>query len=304
MIDRLSTERIRAVGDHRGRPILVLGAAGQLGQAVAARCAQDAPTVALARADLDLRDCPAVRQRVRDLQPAAIVNCAGYNQVDRAEDEPIVALEANAFALRTLARAATEVDAALIHYSSDFVFDGETDRPYTEDDRPAPQSVYAASKLLGEWFAADAPAHYVLRVESLFGGITRRKSSLDRIIENVAAGASVKVFIDRVVSPSYVWDVAEATVALLGVRPPPGLYHCVNSGAASWHDVAVEVARQFGADAALEPITLADVQLRATRPRYCALSNAKLRAAGITMPTWQDALTRAIKARMPSEVRN
>ena len=140
-------------------------------------------------------------------------------------------MEANAFAVLTLARAAADVDAVLVHYSSDFVFDGAIDRPYTESDRPAPQSVYAASKLLGEWFAAETPSHYVLRVESLFGGVALRKSSLDRIIDAVVAGGPVKAFVDRVVSPSYAWDVVEATRAMLEARPPAGLYHCVNTGA-------------------------------------------------------------------------
>jgi dTDP-4-dehydrorhamnose reductase len=106
------------------------------------------------------------------------------------------------------------------------------------------------------------------------------------------------VFVDRIVSPSYVWDVAEATVSLLRVRPASGVYHCVNTGAATWHDVALEVHRQLGTDATIEPITMDDVALRAPRPRYCALSNEKLRAAGIEMPSWQDAVTRAIAARV------
>ena len=234
-----------------------------------------------------MRTCAALR-------PWAIVNCAGYNQVDNAEDDPVVALEANAFVVRTLARCAVSIDATLVQFSSDFVFDGETDRPYDEEDRPNPRSVYAASKLLGEWFAADASSHYVLRVESLFGGLTRRKSSLDHIIEKIASGAPVRVFTDRVVSPSYVWDVASATDAVLRARPAPGLYHCVNTGAATWHEVASEVARQLGAAATVEPITMSDVMLRAPRPRYCALANHKLEAAGIAMPPWQDAVARAI----------
>jgi dTDP-4-dehydrorhamnose reductase len=107
----------------------------------------------------------------------------------------------------------------------------------------------------------------------------------------------VRVFTDRVVSPSYVWDIASATAALLDRRPAPGLYHCVNTGSATWHDVAHEVRRLVGSRSTLEPITMQDVALRASRPRYCALSNEKLRAAGVIMPTWQDALARAIDER-------
>ena len=232
---------------------------------------------------------------VSELQPRAIVNCVGYNQVDKAEQDAPTVLEVNAFAVLTLARAAAAANATLVHYSSDFVFDGETDRPYREDDPTGPRSVYAASKLIGEWFAAEAPHHYILRVESLFGGVGPRKSSLDRIIESIAAETTVRVFVDRIVSPSYAVDVAHATVRLLRAAPAPGIYHCVNSGAASWKDVADEVRRQLGSRAPLEPITLDDVKLPAARPRFCALSNEKLRAAGVEMPTWQDALTRALE---------
>jgi dTDP-4-dehydrorhamnose reductase len=282
------------------RPIVIFGAAGQLGEAMALTLASEWRTIPLTRGDVDVTDGRAVRRIVAEAQPMAIVNCAGYNNVDGAEDDAVTALAVNAFAVRTLAAAARSTDAVLVHYSSDFVFDGASSQPYTEASRPRPQSVYAASKLLGEWFAADAPSHYVLRVESLFGGVTRRKSSLDAIIERVAQGEPVRVFRDRVVSPSYVWDVVDATRELLHRRPPTGTYHCVNSGHATWYEVAEEVARQLGRAATLEPITLADLQLRATRPRYCALANEKLRAVGIEMPAWQQALTRALQARSSS----
>jgi dTDP-4-dehydrorhamnose reductase len=280
-----------------GRPLLVVGAAGQLGGAVVATVRDRWQTEALGRADLDLADAAAVARRVTSVSPWAIINCSGYNDVDGAESDPVLALETNAFNVRTLARCAQAAGAVFVHYSSDFVFDGETDRPYREEDQPRPRSVYAASKLLGEWFAADVPTHYVLRVESLFGGPTRRKSSLDRIIDNVTSGASARVFTDRVVSPSYVWDIAAATAAVLSGRPAPGLYHCVNSGAATWYDIAAEVRRLAGGESVLEPVTMQDVALRAARPRYCALSNDKLRAAGITMAPWQDAVARAIAER-------
>src|SRR5204863_1666353 len=117
-------------------------------------------------------------------RPDAVINCAAYNNVDGAEDHASDALRANAMAVRLLARGAAAAGAVFVHYGTDFVFDGLGSRSYTEDDEPAPQSVYACSKLLGDWFAVDCPRHYVLRVESLFGG-SQRRSSVDRIADAI-----------------------------------------------------------------------------------------------------------------------
>jgi dTDP-4-dehydrorhamnose reductase len=176
------------------------------------------------------------------------------------------------------------------------VFDGTATLPYTEDDRPEPQSVYAQSKLMGEWLAADAPKHYVLRVESLFGG-PRRKSSMDRIIEAVRTAQPTPVFHDRVVSPSFVVDVADAAAHLLRTPPPAGVYHCVNGGHATWLEVGREIVRLLGqSETLLQPVSVRDVPMRASRPPYAALSNAKLARAGYTMPAWQDAFGRHLAA--------
>jgi dTDP-4-dehydrorhamnose reductase len=281
--------------------VLVTGAAGQLGAVIVRHCSADADVVALTRAELDLADTPAVRAAVAATRPAVVINCAAYNQVDAAETDAQTALTVNALAVRALARAAAEAGAAFVHYGTDFVFDGRAARPYTEEDPPNPRSVYAASKLVGEWFAADAPRHYVLRVESLFGGASR-KSSTDKIIDQLASGEEARVFVDRTVSPSYVEDVARATRALLAREAPSGVYHCVNSGLCTWHELGAEIARLLDVPARLVPVRVADVRLPAERPQYCALSNAKLAALGIEMPSWQDALARHI-ARRRSENR-
>ena len=283
--------------------VLVTGAAGQLAFAVARAFGRGSEVRALARADLDIRDDGAVRGAIEAHQPSLIVNCAAYNDVDGAELDPVAALEANAFAVRGLARAAEAAGATIVHFSSDFVFDGAATRPYTEEDRPNPQGVYAASKLLGEWFALEASRAYVLRVESLFGapaGAGTRKGSLAGLVDGILENREVAVFVDRTVSPSYVFDVAEATRRLVESGSPFGLYHCVNAGACSWHDIATEVARLLGKTAALRPITLESVSLRARRPKYSALDCPRLRAAGIDMPAWQDALQRYLRQEVVS----
>jgi dTDP-4-dehydrorhamnose reductase len=152
------------------------------------------------------------------------------------------------------------------------------------------------SKLIGEWFAAETPRHYVLRVESLFGG-PRAKSSVDMLLKGMREGKPVRAFADRTVSPSFVDDVVDATRALVEQHAPFGVYHCVNSGHATWVDVAEEVARLAHIPkAVIEAVPVAAVKLKASRPTYAALSNAKILAAGAKLPTWREALKRYLDA--------
>lgn len=274
--------------------IAVTGSEGQLGAAVVQEFRRGHDVVALTHAMLDITDDAAVQRVIGDVKPEAIVNCAAYNDVDGAEDHPVDALNLNAFAVRALARAATASGAVLVHYGTDFVFDGKADRPYVETDAPHPRGTYAASKLLGEWFAADAPRAYVLRVESLFGraaGARPAKGSVASIVRAIQSGAEARVFEDRTISPSCVIDVAAATRALIEREVAPGLYHCVNSGSCTWLELGREIARQLGVEAKLVPVRMADAKLRAERPIYCVLSNAKLASAGIAMRSWQDAIS-------------
>jgi dTDP-4-dehydrorhamnose reductase len=278
--------------------ILVAGAHGKLGSAVVQALQADHDVRALTHADLDITDDGAVAETVARLRPDAIVNAASFNGVDAAEDEAVLALNVNALGVRALARAAKAAGAVLLHYSTDFVFDGLATTPYTETDRPRPHSVYATSKLLGEWFAEDAGAAYVLRVESLFGrapGSGPARGSVAGLLRRMLAGEDVRVFEDRTVSPTYVVDAALATRQVLERRPPTGLYHCVNSGHCTWIAFAQEMARLLKIEPRLVPIRLDQMTLRAVRPKFCAMSNAKLAAAGIAMPTWQDALTRYVQ---------
>jgi dTDP-4-dehydrorhamnose reductase len=278
--------------------VLVLGAQGQLGDAMAAQLSAQHEVVAYSHADLDVTAAADVRSAIASLCPDVIVNCAAYTRVDEAEDHPLEALAVNSWAVRTLAGVAAGLDATLVHFSTDFVFEGAADRLSTETDEANPQGAYAASKLIGEWLAADAPRHYVLRVASLFGG-PRAASSVDRMLDAIQGGGEVRAFADRTVSPSYVEDVVSATNALVTRRAPYGLYHCVNSGWTTWSGVARDLARLAGRpDAPVIDVAMADVPLRAPRPRFAALSNARLAAAGIVMPPWQDALARYVAERV------
>lgn len=280
--------------------LFVTGASGQLGQAIV-RGFAETEVVAHTRASLDVADAGAVRRAVADARPDVIINCAAFNDVDGAESAPAEAFAANAFAVRSLARAADACGAVLVHYGTDFVFfDSAESRPYAEDAAPSPRSVYSASKLVGDWMALEARAGFVLRVESLFGtpaGWTGRRGTMERIVDTLEQGDEVRAFTDRVVSPSYVEDVVAATRHLVGGGGAPGLYHCVNSGQATWFELAGEAARILGTAARITPVLTTDVPMKAVRPRFCALDNGKLAAAGFAMPPWQDALRRWLSAR-------
>lgn len=273
--------------------VLVTGARGLLGAAIVRDFSRDHAVTAFDRTRLDVTDDAAVADAVERTAPDLIVNCAAYNHVDQAEEEPSRALAVNAFAALALARSAEAAGATLVHYSSDFVFDGKTDRPYREADAANPQGVYAASKLLGDMFALHYERAYVLRVESLFGPPgpdAARRGSLGTIVDQIRAGAELRLFVDRVVSPTYTPDIARATRALVEGRLPCGLYHCVNTGTATWEQIAQYAAGLLGEPLRSIPITLETAKLRARRPRYCAMSNEKLVAAGVPMQTWQQAL--------------
>lgn len=271
---------------------MVLGAGGQLGQAVVERTRTTATVHAYRHRELDVTNAGAVAAEMTRLRPALVVNCSAFNDVDGAQTRPADALRVNGVAVGVLARAAQSVGATLVHYSTDFVFAGRENRLWCEDDPAEPQSVYGQSKLMGEWLARDCTNHYVLRVESLFGG-PQRRSTIDRIVETLRAGREMKLFHDRTVSPSFVDDVVDATHTLVERRARPGLYHCVNTGQTTWLGLGQAVARTLNLDERLlVPVSVHDVPMKAPRPQYAALSNAKLAEAGAEMPGWQDGLAR------------
>ena len=275
--------------------ILVTGASGRLGSAIAHAYRSRATVVAMSRAALDIADEAAVAAIVAAARPDAVINCAAFNDVDGAEQEVAAAIRVNALGVRTLARAAAGAGAIFVHYGTDFVFDGGAAQPYAEHDATGPQSVYACSKLMGEWFAAECPRHYVLRVASLFGG-SGRPSTIDHIAGAIRRREPMGVFVDRTVTPSHVPDVVDATWTLVTGAAPAGVYHCVSTGVTTWFALAQELARQLGIEAELVPVKVADVVMKARRPQYAALSNDKLACAGVALPSWSEALRRYLSS--------
>jgi dTDP-4-dehydrorhamnose reductase len=275
--------------------IVVVGAGGQLGQALVRDLRKAGhEVVALTRTALDVTQRFAVLDRVAKLKAEVIVNATVLG-VDASEDDPKAALAVNAFAVRSLADVARSAGAALVHFSSDYVFDGTATAPYRETDRPNPVNVYGATKLLGEIYAQNVARGYVLRVEGLFG-TPGGKGTIDKMIAEARQGRTITSFYDRKVSPVHVDDVAAATRRLVEKKAANGVYHCVNSGFTTWHELALEIVRLAGSASNVIPASLERSGLRVSRPLFSALSNEKLANAGIDLPPWQAALERAVNA--------
>jgi dTDP-4-dehydrorhamnose reductase len=280
--------------------ILVTGAAGRLGAAVSTSLTSAGhEIIALTRADLEITSAERVNTLFNQLSPHVIINCAGYNAVDAAELSPATAFASNATGPALLAQAAEQHQAVLVHYSTDFVFDGTTDGPYSEGDSTNPLNIYGQSKLLGEQKAGTTSRHYILRVESLFGGrgVKGHRATVDLIADTLLCGGRVSALIDRTVTPSYVPDIVKATRALIETRAPYGTYHCVNSGTTTWYGLAHEVAATLAVAPRIDPVTVSELTSVARRPRFCALSNQKLQAVGIALPAWQTAIRHHLSAR-------
>jgi dTDP-4-dehydrorhamnose reductase len=272
--------------------VMVTGANGRLGKHLTRGLRSAGHEVmAFGSRELDIRDAQAVGSLVARLIPQVIANCAAYNAVDAAESDESAAFAVNAHGPAHLANAATKAGALLIHFSTDFVFDGYASAAYTEECATNPLNIYGASKLAGENAARTSPRHYILRVASLFGGEERR-STMDAMLDALRARRPVHAFVDRTVTPSYVPDVVAATLAVMESGTPSGRYHCVSSDTPTWYDVATELASVLGVSADIVPTFTTKVASRAIRPQNCALSNEKLRAIGIMMPSWQSTIAR------------
>ena len=251
------------------------------------------------REDVDVLDFPSLRARVASLEsaPDAIVNCVAFNDVDGAEDRPQQALALNEDFPGKLARFARELGVPLVHYSSNYVFDG-TGGEYVETDRPAPLSAYGKSKWGGEQRIAEAAAHsYLVRTAVIFGpkgeSDLSKKSFVDLMCDLSARRDTIQAVNDEINSVTYAPDLAAATKNLLDRLTEPGIYHLINRGSASWFDLAREIFRITGKTVRLEPVPATHFPRKALRPAKAVLHNTKLPP----LRTWQDALAEFLASR-------
>ena len=286
--------------------VVLLGPDGQLGRdirAAHARTGADIELICLNRAALDVTDSAAIETKLGDRDFDALINCTSYHLTDRVEDDATGGFAVNAHAVEALAAVCAARKARLIHVSTDYVFGGDAARatPLPEDAPTAPVNVYGASKAMGETLARLAcPDTVILRVASLFGvaGASGKGGNfVETMIRLGRERGALRVVEDQRMSPTATADVAAALMRLLQGGCAGGIYHAVNSGAASWHEFAVEILRQAAIAAEVTPCTSAEYPTRARRPRYSVLDNARLSAEIGPMPPWQEALARYLQAR-------
>ncbi|HVF85722.1 MAG TPA: dTDP-4-dehydrorhamnose reductase [Abditibacteriaceae bacterium] len=279
--------------------VLVTGANGQLAQALARFAPAESECIGLTRIQLDIADRDAVARIFDDVKPDVVINGAAYNLVDKAEtDGQGDALRVNAQGVAALAEACKKLDIPLVHFSTDFVFDGEKTTPYTESDCPRPLGVYAASKLAGEQIAlASSTRNLAIRVCRVFGplehGGSTQKPAGNFPLLMMKLGRErdlLRVVNDQVGTPSHTHDLARGVWQLVQ-NEQAGLFHLSNEGEVAFDEYAREVFRLTGINCEVESISSEEYGAPAKRPLYSTLSNDKAHSAGVTpLRHWKDAL--------------
>jgi len=290
------------------KKVLLVGANGMLGKKITQAAPEEFNLISVDLPEFDIIDRQQIFSLVASEHPDTIINCAAFTQVDRCETEETLANAVNGTAVGTLAEAAGKNEATLIHISTDYVFDGEKNCPYQENDPTGPRSAYGRSKLTGEQaiLASDLKKYFIVRTSWLYG--PGGNNFVETIIRLAKEREELKVVSDQVGNPTYTGDLAEAVFSLLSLENTPcstslesfepyGIYHFSDEGQCSWYDFAVEIialARKYDEPINvrhIKPITTEEYPLPAKRPAYSVFSKKKYcRATGKIVPHWKESL--------------
>ncbi len=282
--------------------ILMVGARGMLGQALLSELriknkelGIHHEVLGLDLAELDITKEVDVQQKLAEFKPEVVINTAAYNDVDGAEKNPELARLINSTAVGYLAKACNEVGALLVHYSTDYVFPGDRPQGYNENDTPAPVSIYGQSKYGGEQAAAQAKKYYLIRTSRLFGksgtGPTAKRSFIEAVIKKSTEVPELTMVDEEMSSPTYVVDLAKATLGLLESTHPYGLYHRTNSGACTWYGFGLELQKLGVVKTPMVPVSGNVFPRPAKRPKFSELITTKLPP----LRSWQEALADFLK---------
>lgn len=275
--------------------IMLTGKNGQVGWELQRTLATLGEVIALNRQELDLSNPEQIRAMVRQIRPSLIVNAAAYTAVDKAEEEPELAMAVNGIAPGILAEEGKRVGAAIVHYSTDYVFDGTKTTPYTEDDEPNPINVYGRTKLEGERAVqAVGAAHLIVRTSWVYG--LRGRNFLLTILRLSKEQGEIRVVDDQIGSPTWSRMISQATAQVLATGESAftqngGVYHVSARGKTSWYGFAMEIMSNFESAAKLIPISSMEYSAAAARPVYSVLANKRVsKAFGVSTWAWERAL--------------
>jgi dTDP-4-dehydrorhamnose reductase len=281
--------------------ILLIGKNGQLGSDLHELFqVQGAVVTGVTHAEFDICNADHVLQVIGSERPHLVVNTAAFHRVEECETKLALSFEVNAIGALHLARACHKYGAVLVHFSTDYVFDGAKNTPYSETDLPVPLNVYGASKVAGELLiAASLQRYLVVRTCGLYGlaGSSGKGGNfVETMLRKAADRSPVRVVHDQVLTPTYTADLARAVAELVRAEAF-GLYHVSCEGQCSWYEFARKIfeLEQFTVD--LVPVTTSEFPSSVRRPPYSVLSKRRLRGHGIVMPTWEDSLARYLKVR-------
>jgi len=280
--------------------VLILGAKGQLGRDLVARFSQDYSVTGVDMDVIDIGVPDDVAEAVKISGTRLVLNAAAYTNVEGAEDDREGAFAVNETGARNVAHACAAHDVPLVHFSTDFVFDGSAREPYESDDAVSPRGVYAESKAAGDHAVSETwRKHFIIRTAWLYG--VGGNNFVEKILAAAETRPELTVVEDEVGSPSFTGDLAQATAALTKTDAY-GTYHCVNAGSCSRFEFARAILSAAGMTTSIVPCLAEAFPSKAPRPKYSVLSNAKLEAAcGYQMPAWEDALGRYMVQRKEAE---
>ncbi len=272
------------------KKILLIGRNGQVGWELQRSLAPFGEVIALDRHALDLAKPDSIRDAIRSVQPNVIVNAAAYTAVDKAETEVELAMTINSVAPGVMAEEAKKTGALLVHYSTDYVFDGSKPTPYLEDDLPNPLNAYGRSKLAGEQaIGSSGCRHLIFRTSWVYG--LRGNNFLHTVLRLAKERDKLSMVADQTGAPTWSRMIAEATALALHGNTPTGLYHMTSDGQTSWHGFAKAILDAEDWTGRLTPIPAKDYPLPAQRPANSTLSNEKLATVfGLALPEWRQAL--------------
>lgn len=272
--------------------IVVIGSTGQLGTDLMKVLQKEHEVTGLTHKSIEVTDynnCMVLKE----YHPEIIVNTAAFHKTDQCEEEPMKAFSVNALGARNVATVSKESDATTIYVSTDYVFDGSKNRPYTENDMPNPINTYGVTKLAGEFFTKQNAKHYVVRVASLFGaaGASGKGGNfVETIIAKAKKNEPISVVDDMWMSPTYTTDAAVAIGNIIQTRLPYGVYHATNNGCCNWFEFAKEILRLAGLKATLAPTKTSSSPGKARRPSFSALKSMRLPKHDLRMRGWKEAL--------------